>query len=47
MSDAEFSEIGRLLHDYAGLAFEPGQKYLLERRLGPRLEATGARDFAD
>jgi chemotaxis protein methyltransferase CheR len=47
MSEAEFAELRQLIHGYSGIAFEPGKKYLLERRLAARLEAAGARDFAE
>ncbi|HTM23322.1 MAG TPA: protein-glutamate O-methyltransferase CheR, partial [Kofleriaceae bacterium] len=47
LTDGQFTELRQLIRDYCGMAFEPGKKYLLERRLGARLEATGVRDFGD
>ena len=47
MSDDEFQVLSELIHDYSGINFDRDKKYLLQRRLAPRLVATGARNFAE
>lgn len=47
MSTEEFRAFQRFLLEKAGLNFEDSAKDRLERRLLERLDATGARDFAD
>jgi chemotaxis protein methyltransferase CheR len=47
MSAAEFVLLRDLIHEHAGLYFDDGKKYLLARRLAPRLEVTGTRNFAE
>ena len=45
MSDAEFRMIAELLRTHCGLHFGAESRYLLERRLGRRLEELGLRSF--
>ncbi len=47
MTAGEFRLISELFHRYAGLHFNEDKRYLLERRLAPRLDATGARSFSE
>jgi len=47
MTPGEFRLIRDLFHRYAGLYFNDDKRYLLERRLAPRLDATGARSFGE
>jgi chemotaxis protein methyltransferase CheR len=45
MTPEEFRLVGEQLVGYAGLLFREEMKYLLERRLAPRLAALGLADF--
>jgi chemotaxis protein methyltransferase CheR len=47
MTDEEFRLIRDRINEYCGISFDPDSKYLLERRLAPRLEALGFADFTD
>lgn len=47
MSDDEFQVLRDLIHQYSGINFDHDKKYLLQRRLAPRLVATGARNFTE
>lgn len=47
MSDEEFLLIRDLITDYCGIHFDEGFKYLVERRLQPRLSVYGFRSFRD
>ena len=46
MSREEFRLLRDLVHDYCGIYFREEMKYLLERRLSPRLDLHGLPDFA-
>ena len=45
LSREAFRLLRDLIHGYCGIYFQEDSAYLLERRLLPRLEATGCRDF--
>jgi chemotaxis protein methyltransferase CheR len=45
MSDEEFRLLRNLINDHCGILFEDSNKFLVERRLSPRLEALGLDDF--
>jgi chemotaxis protein methyltransferase CheR len=45
MTDAEFRMLAELLRGYCGLHFGNESRYLLERRIGRRLEELGLRSF--
>jgi chemotaxis protein methyltransferase CheR len=45
MSPVEFRLLRELIHQYCGLFFRDEMRYLLERRLAPRLRALGLPDF--
>ncbi len=47
MSEEDFRLLRDLLHDHCGIFFRPEVKYLLERRLAPRLQALGLGSFAE
>ncbi|HEY6101471.1 MAG TPA: protein-glutamate O-methyltransferase CheR [Anaeromyxobacter sp.] len=47
MSEEEFRLLRDLVHDHCGLTFGDETRYLLERRLGPRLEALGLATYAE
>jgi chemotaxis protein methyltransferase CheR len=47
MSEEEFRLLRDLVHEHCGLTFGGELKYLLERRLLPRLEALGLASFAE
>ena len=47
MSDGEFIALRDLIKEYSGINFDEDKKYLLQRRLAPRLKATGARTFEE
>ena len=47
MSETEFFALRDLIHEYAGLVFDDEKKYVMQRRLTPRLKATGARNFGE
>ncbi len=47
MTDEEFRLIRDRINEYCGIHFEADSKFLLERRLAPRLEALGLTDFTD
>jgi chemotaxis protein methyltransferase CheR len=47
MSEEEFRLLRDLLHDHCGILFRDDTRYLLERRLAPRLEALGLAGFGD
>ncbi len=47
MDAATFTEISRLVRDYAGLAFGPDKRYLFESRLRPVLARFGLRSFGE
>ncbi len=41
----EFRLLAELVYDHCGIRFRPDHRFLLERRLAPRLRALGLRDF--
>jgi chemotaxis protein methyltransferase CheR len=45
MSPVEFRLLRDLIHEHSGLYFRDELRYLLERRLAPRLKALGLADF--
>jgi chemotaxis protein methyltransferase CheR len=45
MSEEAFRLLRDLVHDHCGIAFRDDARYLLERRLAPRLEALGLADY--
>jgi len=45
MSDAEFFEIRDYIYDLTGIYFQDAKKYLLEGRLGKRLQVLGIKEF--
>src|SRR5690348_4681615 len=47
MSPEEFQLLRDLIHQRCGLNVPEHLRYLMERRLGPRLEALGLDSFAD
>jgi chemotaxis protein methyltransferase CheR len=47
MSDDEFRLIRDLINSYCGMFFEPDAKYIVQRRLSPRLDALGLADYTD
>ena len=47
LSDTDFGVLREVIYRYAGIWFPDSKKYLLHRRLAPRLKATGARSFAE
>jgi chemotaxis protein methyltransferase CheR len=47
MSEEEFRLLRDLVHGHCGLTFGDDMRYLLERRLSPRLEALGLSTFGD
>ena len=47
MSDEEFRQLKDLVYAHSGLHFGPDSKYLLERRLGKRLQALQLKSFKD
>ncbi len=47
MTLEEFRLLRDLIHEHCGIFFPDDNKYLLHRRLGPRLEARAARTFLD
>jgi chemotaxis protein methyltransferase CheR len=47
MSEEEFRLLRDLVHEHCGLSFAPDMRYLLERRLAPRLEALGLASFGE
>jgi chemotaxis protein methyltransferase CheR len=46
MSEEEFRLLRELVHGHCGIFFRDDTRYLLERRLAPRLEALAIPDFA-
>lgn len=46
MTDEEFRLLRDLVQGHCGIAFRDETKYLMERRLGPRLQALGLASFA-
>lgn len=46
MSEEEFRLLRDLVHEHCGIFFRDDHRYLMERRLAPRLEALGLREFA-
>lgn len=42
----EFRLLAELVYDHCGIRFRPDHRFLLERRLAPRLRALGLPDFA-
>jgi len=46
MSPEELRLLSELVYQYCGILFREEMRYLLERRLSPRLRAVGAADFA-
>src|SRR5512141_3033311 len=46
MSEEEFRLLRDLVHDHCGIFFRDDTRYLLERRLSPRLETLGLRTYA-
>jgi chemotaxis protein methyltransferase CheR len=47
MSEAEFRLLRDLIHAHCGILFRSDTTYVLERRLGPRLQALGLSSFAE
>jgi chemotaxis protein methyltransferase CheR len=47
MTEEEFRLLRDLVHGHCGIWFRDEMRYLLERRLGPRLQALGLRGFAE
>ncbi len=47
MSEEEYRLLRDLVRDHCGISFRDESRYLLERRLGPRLVALGLSSFAD
>ncbi|MEM7608314.1 MAG: CheR family methyltransferase [Myxococcota bacterium] len=47
MDAAEFRRISECIRNHCGLSFDQGSKFVIERRLRPRLEALGLDRFAD
>jgi chemotaxis protein methyltransferase CheR len=47
MSEAEFRLLRDLVHEHCGLTFGDGMRYLLERRLAPRLAALELASFGE
>ncbi len=45
MTDEEFRLLRELIHEHCGISFRDETRYLLERRLWPRLEALGLRSY--
>jgi chemotaxis protein methyltransferase CheR len=45
MTPAEFRMLAQVVEEHCGLHFQEEMKYLLERRLAPRLAAVGVADF--
>ena len=45
MSEEEFRLLRELVHQHCGIFFRDENRYLLERRLAPRLEALALRDY--
>src|SRR6266496_1137183 len=45
MSEEEFRLLRDLVHAHCGISFREDARYLLERRLGPRLQALALPDF--
>jgi chemotaxis protein methyltransferase CheR len=43
----EFRLLRDVIHEYCGIYFQEDSSYLLQRRLAPRLEATGCLTFSD
>jgi chemotaxis protein methyltransferase CheR len=43
----EFRLLRDLIYDYCGIYFQDDAGFLIQRRLAPRLEATGCRSFAE
>ncbi|BDG05890.1 CheR family methyltransferase [Anaeromyxobacter oryzae] len=46
MTEEEFRLLRDLVHAHCGLWFRDDSRYLLERRLGPRVQALGLKDFS-
>jgi len=46
MTDEEFRLLRDLVHDHCGIALREDTRYLVERRLAPRLQALGLATFA-
>jgi chemotaxis protein methyltransferase CheR len=47
LAEEEFRLLRELVHEHCGIYFRDESRYLLERRLTPRLEALGLRTFAE
>jgi chemotaxis protein methyltransferase CheR len=47
MTDEEFLLIRDLINQHCGILFEDGNKFLVERRLAPRLESLGLSSFTE
>jgi len=47
MTDEQFRLIRDLVNGYCGIYFDDDAKYLVQRRLAPRLDALGLSDFTD
>ena len=47
LSDGEFEALREVIHGHSGLWFRDDMRYLVERRLGPRVQALGLAGFAD
>jgi chemotaxis protein methyltransferase CheR len=45
MSAEQFRLLRDLIHEHCGIRFDDGVKYLMERRLAPRLQAHGLADY--
>lgn len=47
LAPGEFARLRDLIHEHCGIYFQDDSAYLVQRRLAPRLEATGTVSFAD
>jgi chemotaxis protein methyltransferase CheR len=47
MTVAEYRLLRDLIYRHCGISFDDSKRFLLERRLQPRLEVTGAADFGE
>ncbi len=47
LTDAQFLHLRDLVHDRAGITFQPSKKYVLETRLSRRIAELGLDDFDD
>ncbi|MSP62069.1 MAG: protein-glutamate O-methyltransferase CheR [Myxococcales bacterium] len=47
MTDEEFRLVRDLINEYCGIYFDDDARFLVERRLAPRLESLGVADFTE